>query len=97
MLPYSISEKALEELSQAINYYKKTVDADCAEIFAIRFKETLNLICHYPQAWPNVRPKFRRCNLKGYPYFVLYQIQENSRIVIVSILHSQSDHDYYMK
>ena len=92
---YIISEKALEELNQVADYYKAEVDTECAKFFAVRFHETINFICDYPNAWPLVRTKIRRCSLKGFPYFVLYKINPNSEIVIISVLHDKSNHGYY--
>ena len=95
MARYTISAKALEELNQAADYYLTKVDSECAIFFATRFQETINFICDYPNAWPIVRPKIRRCSLKGFPYFVLYRIKANSEITILSLLHDKSDHNFY--
>jgi len=94
-MQYIISEKALEELNHATDYYKEEVDTECAKFFAIRFHETINFIGDYPNAWPLVRAKIRRCSLKGFPYFVLYKINLNYEIVIISVLHDKSNHGYY--
>jgi plasmid stabilization system protein ParE len=95
MVRYIISEKALEELNQAADYYQANVDAECAKFFAVRFQETLNFICDYPNAWPLVRARIRRCSLKGFPYFVLYKVNPDSKITVISVLHDKSNHNFY--
>jgi plasmid stabilization system protein ParE len=97
MARYTISEKALEELNQAADYYNAEVDTECAKFFAVCFHETINFICDYPNAWPLVRSRIRRCSLKGFPYFVLYKTNPDSKIVIISVLHDKSNHDFYSK
>ena len=95
MARYVISEKALEELNQAADYYLSEVDTECAKFFAVRFQETLDFICDYPNAWSLIRPKIRRCSLKGFPYFVLYRINPDSKITVISVLHDKSNHNFY--
>ncbi|MDO9043455.1 MAG: type II toxin-antitoxin system RelE/ParE family toxin [Desulfocapsaceae bacterium] len=76
---------AEQEFIEAVDYY----NVQCPGLgyeFATEITTTLNRISSFPEAWPRISPRTRRCITNKFPYGVIYQIQNNN-ILVVAIMH----------
>lgn len=76
---------AREELIEAVRYYNNQREGLGFE-FANEVKNTLIRISLYPDAWPKVSERSRRCLLKRFPYAIMYWFDEE-QVVVVAIMH----------
>jgi hypothetical protein len=76
---------AKAEFVEAVSYYN-TQSEGLGYDLAAEVKKTLTRIIQYPEAWPNISKRTRRCRTNRFPYGVIYQIRENT-LLIVAIMH----------
>jgi plasmid stabilization system protein ParE len=76
---------ARAELTDAISYYN-TQSEGLGYEFAAEIKRTLGRIAQYPDAWFKLSKRTRRCRTNRFPYGVIYQIREES-LLIVAVMH----------
>lgn len=80
-----ILANAEQEFIEAVEYY----NAQCPGLgyeFAAEITATLNRISSFPEAWPRISLRTRRCITNKFPYGVIYQIQDNN-VLVVAIMH----------
>jgi plasmid stabilization system protein ParE len=78
-------DPARKELAEAIAYYNQQSEG-LGFRFAVEVRRTLSRVVQYPQAWPLIAERTRRCRTSGFPYGILYQIREDM-ILIVAVMH----------
>jgi plasmid stabilization system protein ParE len=78
-------DPAKKELAGAIAYYNRESEG-LGYRFAGEVRRTLSRILQYPQAWPPISERTRRCRTSGFPYGVIYQMRENV-ILVVAVMH----------
>ena len=76
---------ARAELTDAISYYN-TQSEGLGYEFAAEVKRTLERIAQNPDAWFKLSKRTRRCRTIRFPYGVIYQIREET-LLIVAIMH----------
>jgi len=76
---------AESELAEAVSYYNAQSEGLGYEL-AAEIKKTLERIIRYPDAWPLLSKRTRRCRTKRFPYGVIYQSRPNL-LLIVAIMH----------
>ncbi len=85
-------ETAQEELDEAATFYNSeqaTLGAD----FIVEFVNALERIKAYPQAWHPFTKHTRRCQLRRFPYGIVYQLLETEILVVaISHLHREPGH-----
>ena len=54
--------------------------------FALEVGRTLERVVQYPQAWTPLSKRTRRCRTNRFPYSVVYQIKDET-ILIVAVMH----------
>ena len=81
------------ELDEAVRYY----DHQLPGLGYRFFQETaaaIERVLFMPEAWPRVGERTRRCMLKGFPYALLYVLEENE-ILITAVAHLHRDPEHY--
>ncbi len=78
-------EPARAELLDAVSYYNHQRQGLGVE-FADEVRLAIQRIIEYPQAWPLVAKRTRRCRTKRFPYGIIYQIRGDT-LIIVAVLH----------
>lgn len=78
-------EPAKIEFMEAVLYYNDQSEGLGYE-FAAEVKRTIERIVQYPEAWLQLSKRTRRCRTSRFPYGLIYQIHENS-ILIVAVMH----------
>ena len=76
---------AKSELTDATSYYNMQSEGLGYE-FAAEAKRTLERIVQYPDAWFKLSKRTRRCRTNRFPYAVIYQVRQDS-LIIVAIMH----------
>ena len=86
---------ARSELREIIAYYNNRREGLGYE-FAAEFKQTLNRIKYYPEAWSPLSSQVRRCHLNRFPYSVIYEVRREV-IVIAAIQHHSKEPNGWRK
>ena len=76
---------AEQEFVAAVNYYNEQCPGLGYE-FAAEVKNTLNRILEFPEAWPKLSDRARRCITNKFPFGIIYQIRQDC-ILVVAIMH----------
>ncbi len=89
MYHFIYSPVALIEYKDAVVWYKER-SAKSAENFVGQVKEKIDKICHSPLRYPRTYKHFRETSLRKYPYFLVYFIDENKKMIIItSVFHQK--------
>lgn len=73
------------ELLDAVAYYNVQSEGLGYEL-AAEVKRTIERIIQYPDAWFSLSKRTRRCRTNRFPYGILYQIKNNT-VIIVAVMH----------
>lgn len=95
---YIYDPVALNEYKEAISWYLERSE-QAAEGFVKEVNEKLATICNDPFRFRNTYKKYRETSLKKYPYYIVYLLDEDKKIVIVSSVyhHKRNPQKKYRK
>jgi plasmid stabilization system protein ParE len=86
-------ETARLEFDDSVEFYNQEAPG-----LGIRFLEeilrAIELIVKYPEAWPQISERTRRCKINRFPFGIIYQKREDE-ILIVAIAHFHRKPDYW--
>ena len=88
-------EIAETELDEAVIFYNSEKPGLGAE-FIVEFVNSLDRIKAYPKAWNPFTQNTRRCQLRRFPYGIVYQILE-TEILVVAISHLHREPGYWQE
>ena len=88
-------EIAETELDEAVTFYNSEQPGLGAD-FIIEFVNSLDRIKAYPKAWNPFTQNTRRCQLRRFPYGIVYQIFE-TEILVVAISHLHREPGYWQE
>ena len=80
---------AQRELLETVERYNQESDGLGFE-FAAEFRRTVARIEQFPEAWPLLSRRTRRCRMKRFPYGVIYQARGDI-LLIVGVMHLHRD------
>ncbi len=83
------------ELDEAIVYYNSESDRLGNE-FLLEVLNTVERIRHFPKAWHPFSDNTRRCQVRRFPYGVVYQIL-GAEILVVAIANLHRKPDYWQE
>lgn len=78
-------EPAWAEFVEAVNYYNDQSDGLGFE-FSKDVGSTIERIFQYPEAWPLISKRTRRCRTKRFPYGIIYQVKGDT-LLVVAVMH----------
>jgi hypothetical protein len=81
------------ELGEAVRYYDHQMPG-LGDRFYQEISAAVERIRILPEAWTQVGQRTRRCLLKGFPYALLYVIEEKE-ILITAVAHLHRDPEHY--
>lgn len=81
------------ELDEAIAYYNAQAPK-FGQGFLLEVLASLNLVCQYPDAWHRITDKTRRCQLRRFPYGVIYT-KIGDVILVIAIGHLHRKPEYW--
>lgn len=80
-------QPAQYELDEAVDYYNAQMP-NLGDGFLIEILAALDRISLWPDAWHEISRNIRRCQLKRFPYGVVYAVEDDVILVIaISHLH----------
>ncbi|MAS95668.1 MAG: plasmid stabilization protein [Verrucomicrobiales bacterium] len=85
-MTYRFLTPALFELTEGAEYYGDRVPGLGAD-FIDETDRTIQRILRFPEAWGRISDEFRHCNLRRFPYTIVYLIESSEEILIVSVFH----------
>jgi len=92
----SFHPAAESELDLAIDYYE-----DCqpglGNDFSLEVLTGIQAIVEYPRGWPTIDDDVRRCLVNRFPFGIVYSIEENDEIFILSIMHLRQNPKHWKK
>ena len=89
-----ILDEASIELDDAYEFYEYE-QSGLGSKFVDSFTRTLELIKFYPKGWHPLSRKVKRCLIRGFPYGIIYQIKDNS-IIILSVANLHRKPNYWI-
>jgi hypothetical protein len=85
-------ETARIELDDAIEYYNYEVPG-LGDAFLTEVLNALDRIGKYPEAWQPSSKRTRRCQIRRFPYGIMYQIRKDEILVVaIANLHRKPDY-----
>ncbi|MCK5851768.1 type II toxin-antitoxin system RelE/ParE family toxin [bacterium] len=85
---------AKKELEQAVAYYEKC-QIGLGHEFLEEIYSTVQRILNFPNAWSTLSIHTRRCLTNRFPFGIIYQIQNDDCIRIISIMQLNKKPDYW--
>lgn len=90
---FSFHPAARLELNQAVDYYEGC-QAGLGRRFAEEVFATIARILKYPEAWPLLSRRARRCLTTRFPYGVIYVVRD-ADVRILAVAHSHRRPGYW--
>ena len=76
---------AVMELTDAVAYDNQQSEG-LGYQFAVEVQKTLDRIAEFPDAWPVLSQRTRRCRLRRFPYGVIYHVQRDT-LLVIAVMH----------
>ncbi|MBI4443726.1 MAG: type II toxin-antitoxin system RelE/ParE family toxin [Acidobacteria bacterium] len=76
---------ARAEFLEAIAFYNARKPGLGRE-FVAEVRKALRRIMDFPEAWPLISKRTRRCRVKGFPFGIIYQVRDEL-LLIVAVMH----------
>ena len=92
-LQINFLEVAQLELDEGIEYYNHE-SSGLGDVFLSEILSALDRIGQFPKAWHPCSKRTRRCQIRRFPYGIVYQIREDE-ILVVAIAHLHRKPDYW--
>lgn len=85
-------EIAQIELDEAISYYNYEMPS-LGDSFLTEILNALDRVGNFPEAWHPCSKRTRRCQLRRFPYGIIYQIVKDEIIVVaIANLHRKPEY-----
>jgi toxin ParE2 len=81
---------ALAEIREAAEFYENRVSGLGVD-FLNEVDAAMERILSFPEAWGPLGEKYRRCHLRRFPYSMIYSIQNDEEILVVSVFHQSRE------
>lgn len=87
-------EPAQYELDDAVDYYNAQAP-NLGQSFLLEVLTSLDRICLWPDAWHSISKNAKRCQLKRFPYGIIYS-KVDDIILVIAIGHLHRKPDYWL-
>ena len=87
---YRFLTPALTEIREAAEFYENRVPGLGAD-FLDEVDAAMERILGFPEAWGSLGGRYRRCQLRRFPFSVIYSLQEDEAILVVSVFHQSRE------
>ncbi len=86
---------ARQELDEAVSYYD-SVQPGLGLAFLEEAYATIQRILDYPKAWSTLSPNTRRCLTNRFPYGIIYQVRDDS-VLVIAVTHLNRKPGYWQE
>lgn len=86
-------QPAQYELDEAVDYYNAQMP-ELGRVFLFEVLASVERICQFPDAWHPFSEQTRRCQLKRFPYGIIYSI-EHGTILVIAVGHLHRSPEYW--
>lgn len=86
-------QPAQYELDEAVDYYNAQAP-DLGRALLLEVLAGLERVCQFPTAWHPFSQQTRRCQLRCFPYGIIYAV-ENETILVIAIGHLHRSPEYW--
>src|SRR3978361_1009900 len=83
---YILHPRAQEDYEDSISWYLAR-SQNIAENFVKAINKTLKKICDNPYRWKNEFENFRELNVRGFPFIIIYSIEDSGETIMVAAVH----------
>jgi hypothetical protein len=94
-MKYAFHPEAKAEFLTAVDYYEAR-EPGLGYDFAMEVHSGIENILSFPTAWPILKDDFRRCQIRRFPYGIIYS-QDEEAIFILAVMHLHRDPEYLKK
>ena len=84
---------ARQELNEAVHYYNSQ-QVRLGDEFRDEAWETLKRINDFPLAWHPLSSSIRRCQMRRFPYGIIYE-PSNLEILVIAVAHMHREPEYW--
>lgn len=92
-MKYAFHPEAKAEFFAAIDYYEDH-EPGLGSDFALEVHSTIENILSFPNAWPILGDGIRRCQIRRFPYGIIYS-QDEIIIFILAVMHLHRHPGYW--
>lgn len=89
-MTWRLLSPAIAEIAEAANYYEGKVPGLGSD-FLEEVDVTIFRILRFPDAWGKLSENYRHCNLRRFPYAVIYTTDVSREILIISVFHQSRE------
>lgn len=94
MLPIIFHPEVKPEISHSFRWYQEQ-SLGLGNEFLQELEDSLHSIQSLPYAWPKMGQFHRRFVMNRFPYSIVYQVYEESKIFIVAVMHNHRKPGYW--
>lgn len=92
-MKYAFHPEARVEFLAAIDFYEDR-EPGLGSDFAIEVRSIIENVFSFPRAWPILEDDIRRCQIRRFPYGIIYS-QDEDVIFILAVMHLHRDPVYW--
>lgn len=89
-MKYRFLAPALSEASKAADFYESEV-AGLGGEFIDELDAALVRLLQFPDAWGRISENYRHCNLRRFPYTIIYTVERGDEVLVVSVFHQSRE------
>ncbi len=93
MRRFGLHPGAEREAEEAARHYAGQ-SPETAQSFVSALERSIRLVIEFPNTWPRVSESVRRRPIEGFPYWIVYQMRDES-LRILAIVHESRRPGYW--
>ena len=95
MMPFRFLRPARLELREAVRYYDEQRE-DLGDEFLRDVRKTVSKITLHPNRWPALTKTIRRCRTDRFPYWLIYEVHDDT-VIIICVMHQSRRPGYWKR
>jgi hypothetical protein len=93
MSRFGYFQPALDEINEALDYYK-VIDSTLSQRLILDLEQSLAAVAHMPESWKSIGEGLRQKRLKSFPFVINYMLRDDV-IWIVSFANTHRNPNYW--